>query len=152
MFIIATPIKKIIKIRVYLWLWMLYIWQKYTFLITIMVWFFLNKLKYKIQDSKKQGLEKNQIAYMKHIKIWSSNMVIIFTPKHMIQKRQKCVRIHSQIMLYHTGNISCDVVPNFQALIFLTKKQMINIPTLVLHFVFIFIIYLYAVQHMEGFC
>ena len=39
-------------------------------------------------------------------------------------------------MHYHTGNVSYDVVTNFQALIFLTKKKMINIPTLVHQFVF----------------
>ena len=31
---------------------------------------------------------------------------------------QQCVHIHIQIMYYHTGNVSCDVVPNVQALTF----------------------------------
>ena len=67
-------------------------------------------------------------------------MGVIFTPKHMIWQRQQCVNIHSQIIHYHTGNVYCDVVPNVEALIFLTKKQVISILTPVLHFVFTFII------------
>ena len=58
---------------------------------------------------------------------------------HHIQ-RQRCVNIHSQIINYHTGNLYCDVVPNVQALIFLTRNQMISIPTPVLQLFFIFII------------
>ena len=67
-------------------------------------------------------------------------MGVIFTPKHMTWQGQKCVHTHTQIMRYHTGNEYCDVVPNVQALIFLTRKQMISIPTPVLQFVFTFII------------
>ena len=89
---------------------------------------------------KTEGLGKKKIAYMKNIKIQSCHMGVIFTPKHMIWKRKQCVRIPSQIMHDHTGNGSCDVVPNFQVLIFLTKKQMINISELVHPFIFTFII------------
>ena len=78
--------------------------------------------------------------HMKHIKIQSFHMGVNFCPKHLIRKRQQCVHIHSNIMLYHTENVSYDVVTNVQELIFLTKKQMINIPTQVNQFVFIFII------------
>ena len=67
-------------------------------------------------------------------------MGVVFTPKHLTRKRQQCVHTHIQIMLYHTGNVYCNVVPNFQALIFLTRKQMSSIPTPVLQFVFAFII------------
>ena len=67
-------------------------------------------------------------------------MGVIFTRNHLIWKRQKCLRIHIHIMHYHTGHVSYDVVPNVQALIFLIRKQMISIPTLVLQFVFTFII------------
>ena len=73
---------------------------------------------------------------MKHIKIRSCHMGIILTPKRLISKSQQCVCIHSQIIHYHTGNVSCDVVPNVQTLIFLTKKQIIKITTLVHQFVF----------------
>ena len=59
-------------------------------------------------------------------------MGLIFTPQPMIWQSQECLHIHSQIMCYHTKNFYCNVVPNFQALIFLTKKQMISIPTPVL--------------------
>ena len=54
-------------------------------------------------------------------------------------------------MHYHTGNVYCYVVPNVNVLIFLTKKQIINIPTLVLQFDFKFIILFRVVEHMEGF-
>ena len=67
-------------------------------------------------------------------------MGIIFTTKHMIWKMQQCVHIYSQIIHYHPGNVSCDVVPDVHMLIFLTKKQMINILTLVLQLLFTFII------------
>ena len=89
---------------------------------------------------KIEGLEKNQITNIKHIKIRSCHMGVVFTPKPMTWQSQKCVYTHSQIMCYHTGNVSFNVVPNFQSLIFLTRKQMINIPTPVLQFVFTFII------------
>ena len=67
-------------------------------------------------------------------------MGVIFTPKHMTWKRQYCVHTHSHIMRCHTGNVYCDVVPNVQALIFLTRKQVISIPKPVLQFIFTFII------------
>ena len=67
-------------------------------------------------------------------------MGIIFISKHLIWQRQKCVNIHSHIMHYHTRNVYFDVVPNVHVLILLTKKQMINVPTLVLQFDFTFII------------
>ena len=63
-------------------------------------------------------------------------MGVIFMPDHMICKRQKCLHIHSQIMNYHTGNVYCNVVPNIYVLILLTKKKMINIPTLDLQLYF----------------
>ena len=89
---------------------------------------------------KTEGLGKKKIAYMKHIKIQSCHMGVIFTPKHMTWKRQQCVHTQSQIMCYQTVNVYCNVVPNVQTLIFLTKKQIIIIPTPVLQFVFVFII------------
>ena len=101
---------------------------------------YLKNSRTKSKILKTEGLGENQIAYMKHIKIQSCHMGLIFTPEYLIWKSKKCVRIHSQIMHYHTGNVSCNVVTNAQALIFLKKKQVINIPTLVLQFVFIFII------------
>ena len=62
-------------------------------------------------------------------------MGVIFTSKHLIWQMKQCLHIHSQIMRYHTGNVHCNVVPNFQAEIFLTKKQMISIPTQGLHLI-----------------
>ena len=67
-------------------------------------------------------------------------MVVIFTPKRLIRKRLQCVSIHSHIMHYQNVSVSCNAVPNFQALIFLTKKQMINISIIVHQLVFTFII------------
>ena len=89
---------------------------------------------------KTEGLGKKKIRIYETYKIRSCHMGVMFTPKHMIHQRQKCVRIHSKIMHYCNGNVSCDVVPNVQAFIVLTKKQMINIPTLVFQFDFKFII------------
>ena len=77
-------------------------------------------------------------------------MDIIFTPNNMTWQRQECVHNPSQIMRYHTGNVYCDLVPNVQALIFPTSKQMIRIPTPVLQFVFTFIIWFHVVQNMTG--
>ena len=70
----------------------------------------------------------------------SCHMGVIFTPKHMTWQRQQCVKTHSQIMRYQTGNGYLNVVPNVLELLFLTRKHMISIPTLVLQFVFIFTI------------
>ena len=88
---------------------------------------------------------------MKLIKIQSSHMDVIFTPKYTTWQRKKCVLTHSLIMRYHNGNGYCDVVPNVLELIFLTRKHMISIPTPVLQFVFKFIILLHVVQNMAGF-
>ena len=67
-------------------------------------------------------------------------MGVIFMPKDMTWQRQQGVHTHSHIMCYHNVNVYGDVVPNFQALIFLTRKQMIGILTPALHFIFAFII------------
>ena len=84
---------------------------------------------------KTEGLDKKQIAFMKLIKIQPCHMGAIFTQNHMSWQRQQCVNTHSQIMRYYTGNVYCDGVPNVQALIFLTRKQIISIPNPVLQFV-----------------
>ena len=78
-------------------------------------------------------------------------MSVILMPNDMTWKRQQCVHTNSQTMHYLTGNVYCNVVPNFQALILLTSKQMISIPTPVLKLVFTFIILLHVVQNMAGF-
>ena len=67
-------------------------------------------------------------------------MGVVFTPNHMAWQRQQCVHNQSQIMSYKIGNVYCDVVPNAQVLIFLTRKHMISIQTPVLQFIFKFII------------
>ena len=67
-------------------------------------------------------------------------MGVIFMPTNMTWQRKQCVHTHSQIMSDHTGNVYYDDVPNAQALILLTRKHMIRIPTPVLQFVFICII------------
>ena len=77
-------------------------------------------------------------------------MGVIFTPNNLIRKRQQYVLIHNQIMHYQTRNVSCNVVPNVQLLIFMNKKEIINITTLVLQLYLTFIIQLHVVKHMEG--
>ena len=47
---------------------------------------------------KTEGLVKNQITYMKHIKIQLCHMGIIFMQNHLILQIQKFVPIHSQII------------------------------------------------------
>ena len=89
---------------------------------------------------KTEDLEKKKITYTKHIKIQSCHTGVIFNKNNMAWKRKQCVNNHIQIMSYHTGNVYCGVVPNFQLLIFLTRKQMISIPTTFLEFVLTFII------------
>ena len=56
------------------------------------------KLRIKSRMLKIEGLGGNQIIYMKHIKIQSCHMGVIFMPKHLICQRKKCVHIYSQIM------------------------------------------------------
>ena len=97
-----------------------------------------SNIKQKFSKQKLWG--KIKLAYMKHIKIQSCRMGVIFTPKHMTQKSQQCVHTNSQIIRYHTGNVYYNGVPNVQALIFLTRKQMISILTPDLQFVLTFII------------
>ena len=103
-------------------------------------WYLQTKIKIKSKIPKTEVLVKDKIAYIKHIKIHSCHMGVIFMPNYLIWQGQQYVHIHSQIMHYHTGNVYCDVVTNFQVLIFLTKKQMINILTLDLQFDFTSII------------
>ena len=62
-------------------------------------------------------------------------MGLIFTPNHMKWQSQKFVYTHSWFVRYYNGNVYCNVVPNVQALIFLTRKQMISILTPVLQLV-----------------
>ena len=65
-------------------------------------------------------------------------MGVTFMQKHMIWQRQQFVNIHSQIMHYHTVNVYCDVAPNVNVLILMTRKQIISVSTLVHQFVFTF--------------
>ena len=97
--------------------------------------FILKNSRISAKTLKTEGLGKKKIANIKHIKIQSCYMGVIFTPKHMKRQRQQCVHTHSQIMSYHTGNVYCNVLPNVQALIFLTRKQMISTPTRLLQLV-----------------
>ena len=79
-------------------------------------------------------------------------MGVIFMPKNMIRQRKNVLHTSSQIMSNHTGNMYFDVVPNVQALIFLTRKNMISTPTPVLQLVVKFIILLHIVNNMAGLC
>ena len=71
---------------------------------------------------------------MKIIKIQTCHMDAIFMPNHRTLQRQQSVHTNNQIMCYHTVDLYYDVVPNVLAVIFLTRKQMISIPTPVLQF------------------
>ena len=90
--------------------------------------------------SKQKVWGKSKFTYMNIIKIKSCHMGVIFTPNDMKWQRQQCVHTHSQTMRYDTRILYCDVVPNVKALILLTRKQIIIIPTPVLQLVFTFII------------
>ena len=97
---------------------------------------YLKKSRISSKILKIEGLGGKQIAYMKHIKIQSCHMFFLFTPKYIIWQRQQCVYTHSHIMSYHTINLYFNIVPNVQALISLTRKQIISILTPVLQFIF----------------
>ena len=87
------------------------------------------KLKDQIQNSQnRRSGEKSNRVYESY-KIQSFHIGVIFTSKHLIWQRQQYVRIHNQIMHFHTGNVSFNFVWNVQTLIFLTRKQIINITT-----------------------
>ena len=93
-----TQIFKTIAIQGYVWLWMLYIWKKYTFLITIIVCSVLKKLKYQSQNAQiRRSGEKLNFIYETY-KIQSYHMGVMFMPKHLIWQSQKCVHVHIQIM------------------------------------------------------
>ena len=72
---------------------------------------------------KSEGLVKNHITYMKHIKIQWCHMSIIFMRNNLIWQRLQCAHILIMIMHFHTGNFYCGVVLNVHILIFLTNKQ-----------------------------
>ena len=131
---------------------MLHIWQKYAFIITIMALSLFKKTQGSPPKYPKQKVwGKSKFAYMKLIKIQPCHMGVIFTSNYMTWQGQQCVITDSLIICYHTVNVSWDAVPNVLALIFLTRKQMISIPTPVLQLVFVFIIWLHVVQKMAGF-
>ena len=72
---------------------------------------------------KAEGLVKNYITCMKHIRIQWCNMGVIFIPNHLIWQNLQCAHIHSMIMHFHTEEVYCGDVPTFHLSIFLTKKQ-----------------------------
>ena len=83
---------------------------------------YLKELKY--QNHNSQNRMSNEQANRIYETFKNSVMPHghhIYDKAHM-WKMQQCVHIHSQIVHYHTGNGYCDVVPNVQVLIFLTKK------------------------------
>ena len=146
------PKKNVVNTQGYVWLHMLHICQKYTSIITFMARSLFKKTQGSHpKRSRHKFWRKIKSAYMKHIKIKSCYIVVIFTPKHMTCQRQQYMNTNSQIMRCHTGNVYCDVVPNVQALIFLTRKQMSSIMAPFLQFVFIFIILFHVVQNMASF-
>ena len=74
-------------------------------------------LKNKISNrkfSKQKVWGKKKIAYIKHIKIRSCHMGVIFIPKHLICQRKPCMNIHSHIMHHHTVNVSYGVVKMYK--------------------------------------
>ena len=141
-------LKNVVRILGHVWLWILHICQKYAFIINIMAWLLYKKLKDLIQNNQNRTYgEKSNCTY--------KNMVMTHG-RHIYAKaydmaKVTCMNTHSHIMRYNTGNVYCDVVPNVQSLIFLTRKQIISILTPVLQFVFTFIIWLHVVKNMIGF-
>ena len=116
-------LKNVVNIQGHVCLQTLCICQKYTSIITVMAIYLFRKTQGsqpKCSEQKVWG--KIKFTYMKHIKIQSWHMGVIFTPKHMTRQRETCVHTHSQITRYNTGNVYCNVVPNVQVLIFLTSK------------------------------
>ena len=77
----------------------------------------------KTKMTKAEGLVKNHITYMKHIKIQWCHMGVIFLPKHQIWQMLQCAHTLSLIMHFHTRNMYCGAVPTVLVSIFLTKKK-----------------------------
>ena len=71
-------------------------------------YFFYFKIKAKML--KTEGLVKKHITYMRHIKIQSCHMDVIFMPKHLIWHKLQFAHILSLIMHWHNGNLYCGVV------------------------------------------
>ena len=138
--LITPQFKNVIKIHGHAWLQMLHICQKYAWIITVMAWFsIIFKRDLSQNDKNWRSGGKSNCIYETY-KIQSFHMGVIFTSNHMTGKRQQCVHTHIMIMCYHNINLYWDVVTNVQSLIFLTRKQIISIPTPVLQFFFKFII------------
>ena len=97
---------------------------------------------------KTEGLVKNKIAYMRHIKIQLFHMDIIFMPKHLMWKRLQCVHILSLILNCHTDNVYFNAVLTVHVSILLTKKHIISIQTQHPQYGFMFIASLRIVLRM----
>ena len=96
----------------------------YTCIVAILEWLAFEKNStIKAKMLKTEGLTKNKIVYMKHIKIHWFHMDVIFMPKHLIWKRLQCAHILILIMHFHTGNMYYGAMPNFHVSILLTKKH-----------------------------
>ena len=87
------------------------------------------KLNIKVSMLRIESLVKNKIAYMKHIKIQSFHMGVIFLIKHLIWQRLHCVHILSLIMHWHTENVYWDAVLMVHVSIFMNNKKIIRIQT-----------------------
>ena len=106
----------------------------------------LKKLKYQIQNIQNRRSSEKHITYMKHIKIHSCHMGIIFMPNQMIWHKLQCVHILSLIMQFHTGNVYCGAVLTVHVSILLTNKQIIIIQTQHPQYCFTFITSLHVVM------
>ena len=87
---------------------------------------YLKKPKIKAKMLKAEGLVRNHITYIQHIKIQGCPMSVIFIPKHLIWKMQQRALILVLIMHFHIVNMYCGAVPNVLVLILLTNKKIKN--------------------------
>ena len=112
---------------------------------------YLKNSKIKAKIIKTEGLVKKHITYMKHIKIKSCHMDVIFMPKHLIWNKLQCAHILSLIMQLHTGNVYCSVLLTSHVSILLTNKQITRIQTKHPQYSFTFITSLHIVLIMVEF-
>ena len=112
---------------------------------------YLKNLRIKAKMIKAEGLVRNHITYIQHIKIQWCHMEVIFMSKHQIWQMLQCAHILSLSMHFHTGNLYCNAVLTVLVSIFLTNKQLKNMTKLHQQLGFTFITSLDVVIFMVDF-
>ena len=91
---------------------------------------YLKNSRIKAKMLKAEGLVREHIKYIPHIKIRRCHMEGIFMPQHQIWQMLQCAHILNLSIHFHTGNTYCDAVMTVHVSILLTKKYQINMTKL----------------------